>query len=101
MVKVDLGKELHWYGIHVRNSDGAWFTLCEVAYLFKLHKILWVNEDDAQMVGVWRDEGVRIVKCGYTVARLVFSFALDTLRSSIIVTFLLEIRRSKQFEDYD
>jgi hypothetical protein len=82
------------------NSDGA-STLCEVAYLFKLDEILWASEDDAQMVGIWCDEAVRIVKCGYTVARLVFSFALDTVRSPIIVTFLLEVRRSKQIQNYD
>ena len=53
------------------------------------------------MVGIWCDEGVRIVKRGYTITRLVFPFALDTLRSSIVVTLLLEIWRSKQIEDYD
>ena len=101
VVEVKLGKELHWYGIYTRNSDGARFTLCDVAYFFELDEILWVSEDDAQMVGVWCDEGVRIVKCGYTITRLVFPFALDTLRSPIVVTLLLEIWRSKQIEDYD
>jgi hypothetical protein len=36
--------------------------LCAAAYLIKLDEILWVSENDAQMVGIWCDEGVRIVK---------------------------------------
>jgi hypothetical protein len=93
-------EELLRVGIHSGNTDGTRFTAYDVAYLLKLEEIVMLSRDNAEMVGVWCDAGMSIVDCGYTIARLVPPFALDSLWGPVIITFLFEAGWSMQVE-YD
>jgi hypothetical protein len=87
-------------GIHSGNTDGTRFTPYDVAYLLKLEEIVMLSRDNAEVVGVWCNAGVGVVDRGYTIARLVPPFALDSLWGPVIITFLFEAGWSMQVE-YD
>jgi hypothetical protein len=99
--KVTVREESHLEGIHTGNADGTGFTLCVVAYLLELDEIFWVRKNDTKVVRVWSDSSMRGVNRRYTVARLVFPFAFDPLRSTAIVALLLKIWRCMQIEYND
>lgn len=85
-------------GIHAGNALGTGFTPYDVAYLLKVEEIVWLSKYDTEMVGISRDAFMGIVDRGYTIARLVFPFAFDTLWSPVVVTFLLEAGWRMQIE---
>ena len=78
-------------GIHAGDADGTRFTAYDVAYLFEFKEIVLLSKDNTEMVGVFRDAFMGIVNRGYTIARLVPPFALDTWWGPVIITFLLEV----------
>ena len=101
LIEFALREESGRAGIHAGNSGRKGFTLRDVAYLLELGEIVRVSEENAQMMRVWSDAGMRGVNRRYTIACLEFAFALDALRSSTIVTFLLEVGRCMQIEYND
>jgi len=77
-------------GINAGNADGTGFTSYGAAYVLKLEEIVLHSKDNTEMVGVWCDAGVGTIDRRYTIARLAFPFALDTLWGPVIIAFLLE-----------
>jgi hypothetical protein len=94
-------EESHWTGIYSRHADRTGFALCDVAYPFELAEVFWVSEKDPKVMCVWRDSRMHIVNRGNPVTCLKSVFALDALRNTTIVTFLLKARRSTEIEYND
>ena len=94
-------EESHHTGIHVGNAGGTGFALCDVAYLLELVEIVSLSKNNTQMMCVWSDAAMGEVNRRYTVARLEFPFALDSLWSPTVVTFLLKGGRRIQIEYND
>jgi hypothetical protein len=45
--EVAVREESHPAGIHAGNAGGTGFTFCEVAYLLKLEKFVWLSKEDS------------------------------------------------------
>jgi hypothetical protein len=72
-----------------------------VAYLLELAEIVSLSKNNTQMMCVWSDAAMGEVNRRYTVARLEFPFALDSLWGPTVVTFLPKGGRRIQIENND
>jgi hypothetical protein len=93
-------KKAHLKGIHTAQGDRERLAFCIFAYCLEFEEVIRVGEDDAELMGIWSNGGMSIIKRRNAITCLVYPLTPDAFGDAIIIAPLFEARRRMQIE-YD